>query len=120
MPSPRPKPTPGDPARTTDLLQCARLAVQLLRDPRVPALVKLIPLLAVVYVLSPIDLLPDTIPVLTQLDDVAVLLLALRMFLDLAPAEVRSEIAGAAGAPPAEPITTTYRVKDEDVPPPSG
>lgn len=116
----RPNPAPHDPARATDVFQRMRVAVRLLRDPRVPGIVKLIPLLAVLYVLSPIDLLPDTIPVLTQLDDVAVLLLALRMFVDLAPADVRAELSGGAAAAATETITTTYRVKEEDAPPPAG
>ena len=39
------------------------------RDPRVPLVAKVIVILVVAYVLSPIDLIPDFIPVLGYLDD---------------------------------------------------
>ena len=52
------------------LLTHARLAVRLLREPRVPLLAKVVPVLAAVYLVSPLDAVPDLIPVLGQLDDV--------------------------------------------------
>jgi uncharacterized membrane protein YkvA (DUF1232 family) len=58
-----------------------RLAWRLLRDPRVPAAAKLIPLAAAAYIAWPWDLATDAWPVVGQLDDVAVLLLSLRLFL---------------------------------------
>jgi len=71
------------------LLQQTRLAWRLLTDRRVPAWVKLIPVAALVYLLSPIDLLPDLmLPVLGELDDVAIILLALKMFVDLSPSNI--------------------------------
>jgi len=45
------------------------LAWSLLRDPRAPAAAKLATVLAVLYVVSPIDLVSDMIPVLGWLDD---------------------------------------------------
>ncbi len=53
----------------------------MLRDPRAPAAAKLTAILAVLYVLSPVDLVSDLIPILGWLDDgvVAVLLLKLSM-----------------------------------------
>jgi uncharacterized membrane protein YkvA (DUF1232 family) len=48
---------------------CAVLFRRLLRDQRVPLRAKLMLALAVPYLLSPIDLIPDFIPVLGQLDD---------------------------------------------------
>ncbi len=47
------------------------LLTGLARDPRLPLRVRLLPLLVVAYVASPIDLVPDFIPVLGQLDDIA-------------------------------------------------
>jgi uncharacterized membrane protein YkvA (DUF1232 family) len=55
-----------------------RLMGGLLTDPRVPALDKVLLGVAVAYVVMPIDLIPDFIPFIGQVDDVFVLMLALR------------------------------------------
>ena len=53
---------------------------------------KLIPLAAVIYFISPYDLLPDfIIPGIGQVDDFLVVYLACRLFLRLAPAEIVHE-----------------------------
>jgi len=67
------------------LINQARLAVRLLREPRVPTLLKAIPVMAALYVISPIDLVPDLIPVLGQLDDLGVIVGALELFIRLCP-----------------------------------
>lgn len=73
----------------SNLLVQARLAWRLLRDSRVPAWVKLIPAAAVVYLISPIDILPDlALPGLGELDDLAILLLSAKALVDLSPADV--------------------------------
>lgn len=61
------------------------------KDSRVPAPAKGLLLAALAYVVSPIDLIPDFIPVLGQLDDVAVFLVVWRMFRSLCPPEVWEE-----------------------------
>ena len=43
-----------------------------LKDPRVPAWIKFLPLLALVYVVSPIDFIPDPLIILGWLDDILV------------------------------------------------
>jgi uncharacterized membrane protein YkvA (DUF1232 family) len=48
---------------------CAVLFKRLLRDPRVPRRAKVALALVIPYLASPIDLIPDFIPVLGQLDD---------------------------------------------------
>jgi uncharacterized membrane protein YkvA (DUF1232 family) len=48
---------------------CAVLFKRLLRDPRVPRRAKFALALVIPYLASPIDLIPDFIPVLGQLDD---------------------------------------------------
>jgi uncharacterized membrane protein YkvA (DUF1232 family) len=68
-----------------------RIAWRLFLDRRVGLAVKLIPVLALVYLISPLDFLPDVIPAAGQLDDVAIILLALRLFVNLAPAELVSK-----------------------------
>ena len=45
------------------------LAWAVLRDPRSPKAAKLATLLAALYVISPIDFIPDAIPILGWLDD---------------------------------------------------
>ena len=67
------------------LISHVRLTLRLLREPAVPLLMKAIPILAAVYVVSPIDLVPDVIPIVGQLDDLGVMLLALESFLKLCP-----------------------------------
>ena len=67
------------------LLNQARLGVRLIREPRVPALLKAIPVVAALYVISPIDFVPDFIPVLGQLDDLGIIVAALELFIRLCP-----------------------------------
>ncbi len=58
----------------------------LLRDPRTPALPRLAVLLAVVYIISPIDLIPGSLfPVVGWLDDLTFVWLALRWLVKSAP-----------------------------------
>jgi len=62
-----------------------RLALRLLRDPRVPTAAKVIFGATVLYMLSPLDVVPDWIPVLGQADDVVVLMAGLNLFLRACP-----------------------------------
>jgi uncharacterized membrane protein YkvA (DUF1232 family) len=83
----------------SDIVGNARLAWKLFRDPRVSRATKfLIPGIAVAYLLLPIDILPDFIPVLGQLDDLAVIALAIKFFIDMSPSWLvqyyRDEMAG--------------------------
>jgi uncharacterized membrane protein YkvA (DUF1232 family) len=108
------------------LIRQVRLAWRLLNDGRVPGWVKLIPAAGLIYLLSPIDLIPDLmLPGLGEVDDVLVLVLALKMFVDLSPPGVVSqhldELLGRrgeahpAGEPPDGPyIDASYRVLDQE------
>lgn len=58
------------------------------KDPRVPLLPKLIMLVALGYALSPIDLIPDFIPVLGYLDDLILIPALIALSLKLVPKEV--------------------------------
>ena len=73
------------------MLERLKLAWRLLRDPRVPLHVKAIPVLALVYLLSPLDFIPDTLIGLGQLDDISILLGGLRLFEMLSPPHVVDE-----------------------------
>lgn len=72
-----------------ELWQQAQLAYYLMRDPDVPIYLKAMPLLALVYVLSPVDFIPGAvIPVLGQLDDLTAILVGVKMFIDMAPPHI--------------------------------
>lgn len=57
---------------------CAITVRRLRRDPRVPPRAKLAMAFAGLWVISPIDLIPEFLPVIGPLDDVVVVALALR------------------------------------------
>ena len=69
------------------LLSHVRVTFRLLREPRVPLLLKLIPILAAGYVISPLDFVPDVLPVVGQVDDLGIIFLALEAFLRVAPTD---------------------------------
>lgn len=61
------------------------------RDPRSPAHAKILAALIVGYAFSPIDLIPDFIPVLGYLDDVILVPLGIALAIRMIPAEVLAE-----------------------------
>lgn len=92
----------------TVLPACVTTARRLRRDPRVPKRAKLAVGFAGVYALSPIDLIPEFLPVIGPLDDVVVVAIALRYAARRVPRDVLFE------AWPAEP-----RILERLVPNPS-
>ncbi|HEX6655752.1 MAG TPA: YkvA family protein [Candidatus Limnocylindria bacterium] len=69
----------------------ARIVWGLVRDPRTPLPLKALLGAGLAYVVVPIDLVPDAIPILGQADDLTVLLLVLDLFIANAPRRVREE-----------------------------
>ena len=67
------------------LWRTGRLSLRLLRDPRAPIYAKLVFGAMVLYMLSPIDVVPDWIPVLGQADDLVALMAGLNLFLKACP-----------------------------------
>ena len=61
------------------------------RDPRTPLVARIIAALVVAYALSPIDLIPDFVPVLGYLDDLIIVPLGLALVLRLIPAALMAE-----------------------------
>lgn len=61
------------------------------RDPRTPRLAKAMTMLVVAYALSPIDLIPDFIPVLGYLDDLVLLPIGIILVIRLIPPEVLND-----------------------------
>ena len=81
----------------TVLPACATTVRRLRKDPRVPRRAKVAVLFAGIWVASPIDLIPEFLPVIGPLDDVVVVALALRYAARQVPRDVIFE------AWPAEP-----------------
>jgi uncharacterized membrane protein YkvA (DUF1232 family) len=105
----------------TNLINQGRLVWRLFNDRRVSSWLKLIPIAGLAYLLSPIDLLPDfLIPGLGELDDLTIILVSLKMFIDMAPPEIVREHLNklrrraAKRQSPSEPyIDVPYRVVDD-------
>jgi uncharacterized membrane protein YkvA (DUF1232 family) len=113
-----------DPTRYTDpgllgrIAEQAHLTLRLLMDGRVPVALKvLIPALVAIYAVSPIDMIPDFLLGLGQLDDIGIILAALALFVKLAPRQIveehRAAMAGRS-APVTEPAPSDewWRVAD--------
>lgn len=63
-----------------------------LRHPAAPKWLKVGTALIALYLLSPIDLLPEAIPLLGVVDDIVLVPLAIRWLLSRLPAEVRGDV----------------------------
>ena len=61
------------------------------KDPRTPLSAKLISVAVVAYALSPIDLIPDFIPIIGYLDDLIIVPLGILLAIRLIPAHLMSE-----------------------------
>jgi uncharacterized membrane protein YkvA (DUF1232 family) len=75
------------------------------RDPRVPWYAKAVGACVVAYALSPIDLIPDFVPVLGYLDDLVLVPLGLLLVLRLIPVDVLAEHRMAASAIVERPVS---------------
>ena len=80
------------------------------RDPRTPWSAKLVAGLVVAYALSPIDLIPDFIPVLGYLDELILLPAGIWLALRLIPAAVLSDARKRAHAASERPVSTQAAV----------
>lgn len=67
----------------------ARVAWHALRHPATPAWFKGGVALLVLYLLSPVDLVPDALPILGAMDDLVIVPLALRWLISRLPAAAR-------------------------------
>jgi uncharacterized membrane protein YkvA (DUF1232 family) len=92
------------------VLRTLRLVWRLLWDRRVPLFPKLIILAAAIYVISPVDLIPDVILGLGQLDDIGISLLAIGVFIQLCPPALVEEHRRAIAAETGK----AYKPSDED------
>jgi uncharacterized membrane protein YkvA (DUF1232 family) len=96
-------------ARLRDWARALRRDVHALylaaRDPRTPWYAKVFALAIAAYALSPIDLIPDFVPVLGYLDEVILLPLAILLAVRLMPAEVMAEHRAAAARAEGRPTS---------------
>ncbi|MGJ3239605.1 MAG: YkvA family protein [Anaerolineae bacterium] len=68
-----------------------KLTYRLFLDSRVPVWTKAVPLLTVLYIVSPVDIIPDFLLVIGQLDDFILMTLGFQLFERLAPPDVVAE-----------------------------
>lgn len=80
------------------------------RDPRVPWLPKVLAGAAAAYALSPIDLIPDAIPVLGYLDELILLPLVIGLIIRLVPADLMHELRQEAARRAERPISRSGAV----------
>ena len=88
---------PAQGGMTHDFVNRVKLIFKLMGDPRVSPLVKLIPVGALVYLVSPIDIVMG-IPGVAALDDAAILWFGSNLFVELCPPEVVQEHMQALGS----------------------
>lgn len=93
-----------------DLKQQSLVVYFAARDPRTPWLVRLLALFIAAYAISPIDLIPDFIPVLGYLDDLIIVPLGLLLVLRLVPPEVAVSARGKAAIAVARPVSRAMAV----------
>lgn len=101
------QPRPDPLARLRDWARALKRNVLVLwlaaRDPRVPWYAKAVAGLVAAYALSPLDLIPDFIPVLGYLDDMLLLPLGILLAVRLIPPPVLDELRARAAALEARP-----------------
>jgi uncharacterized membrane protein YkvA (DUF1232 family) len=88
-----------------------RLLWALLADPRVPMSRKALLGVAGLYIVSPFDIIPEGIPLLGALDDVAVMILAVDVFLEGLPEGLVAEKLVQLGIAPSELESDLARVR---------
>ena len=80
------------------------------RDPRVPWHAKVLALLVAGYALSPIDLVPDFVPVVGYLDDVILVPLGIVLVVKLIPPGIMAEHRASAAAAQDRPVSRVAAV----------
>ncbi len=74
------------------------------KDKRLPFYIKIVAVFCVAYALSPIDLIPDFIPVLGVLDDLIIIPLCLAFIIKLTPPEIMEDAKSMAEASSLKPV----------------
>lgn len=102
----------------SEIMQSAQLVWRLMLDPRVPLSSKFVVPGILLYVFSPIDLVPEALLLmLGMIDDLAVIYFGIKLFVHLCPPDVVAEHRRALGmsapASKGEYVDGTYRVVDD-------
>lgn len=116
------KPVFRDPDKSltffTELIKRVKLVWLLFKDKRVPILIKSILPLSLLYIISPVDFVPDVLLGLGQLDDLGVILLGMALFVKLCPPDLVEHYVNRLEYgdlyDDSKAVDTTYRVVDED------
>ena len=97
----------------------------MLRNPAAPAVSKIVALLAAVYIISPVDLVPDVIPILGWIDDGVISILLFKLAFKLLPKEMYESLKAQfekkggkvddAAFAKSEPSSTSSKTKFDDV-----
>ena len=101
----------------TGLFNQFRLVWLLMQDGRVPLWMKSVMPLSLLYLISPLDFIPDVILGFGQLDDLGIVLLGMALFVKLCPSNIVEYYQNQLEYGPEndnEAVDTTYRVMDED------
>jgi uncharacterized membrane protein YkvA (DUF1232 family) len=80
------------------------------RDRRTPLLLRLFGALVAAYALSPIDLIPDFVPILGYLDDAVILPVGIWIFVSLVPKPLWAELRARAEAETQRPVSVAGAV----------
>jgi uncharacterized membrane protein YkvA (DUF1232 family) len=92
-----------------EIIKNIKLIWRLLNDGRISPWLKMIIPATLLYLLFPVDIVPDFAPGLGQLDDIAVILLGLKFFVEMCPEEiVRQHLDELAS------VVSPWRVVEED------
>jgi len=92
-----------------EIIKNIKLIWRLLNDGRVSPWLKMIVPATLLYLFFPVDIIPDVAPGLGQLDDIAVILLGLKFFVEMCPEEiVRQHLDELAS------VASPWRVVEED------
>jgi uncharacterized membrane protein YkvA (DUF1232 family) len=101
----------------TGIFKQFRLVWLLLQDGRIPLWIKSVVPLSLLYVISPVDIIPDVFLGFGQLDDLGVILLGMALFVKLCPQDIveqyQNQLEYGSDAE-GEAVDTTYRIVDED------
>lgn len=72
-------------------LRALRLYRSIARNPNTPTMVKVLPWLSILYIFWPLDVIPDVLPLLGQLDDIAIIPLLFYWAIRMAPDVIRKQ-----------------------------
>lgn len=76
------------------IIRLVRLIWRLIRDKRVPMVLRALVPLAIVYAISPLDLIRDRVPIIGRFDDLIVVVLAVLFLIKFSPQHVLDEHMG--------------------------